>query len=730
MDVISLVLSLTALFIAFLTTQAAIPSFSAIDQIFVNITSLEGEIQLDISWNDTIKEDWNYNVFVKPTNISNCLPTSCHQMSISKNKKQTLIPNNVSPLLDVKECVILPGCSYEVKVETSNGRISKTKLIDIPYCINDICSCQHTSVWPKLKMTSKPNHNNTVEIDWTISIPLVENSSNFLDEFQLEKIYISINQQTNPSLTWGGKHIFVEDSLFGIAESTLTKDDQSMRGRILFQTSQELSPDFWYQMRAHLIDKMNCTGPIENSIMQIPQRVSGLTGPDNQLNMKIGVIIMCFLSACSLTLLLTIYIRRRSIKKCKNVPNVMFSHYGKNLSPDAMEDNILYVDKDVVDAQYKGLADIFEVPHAAICIGPEIGMGAFGRVFKATAKNLLRMRGTTIVAVKQLKPNPTSEEIQEFLTEINMLKEVGRHHNIVSFLGCCTIRPPYTMIMEFVGRGDLLDYLRTVRNRISLKQLNQEYSENQNPNNNEQSESVQNQVKYIELKRSSRHSELSYESEEAEVNLRPSVTETMYTTLSEKHKSISDEEEFTFEYILDHVELHSFALQIANGMQFLEDQQITHRDLAARNVLIDDRKTLKISDFGLSRHGIYTNTKTRKLPLRWLSIEAIRDNLYSSKSDVWAFGVVLWEIGTLGASPYPTLSNHELIPFLLSGKRLEKPEICSDKVYELMLHCWHEDPLLRPSFSDIYDRLQPKTIYVDISSISDDYVFPPIQDNI
>uniref|UniRef100_A0A182YIL5 Uncharacterized protein n=1 Tax=Anopheles stephensi TaxID=30069 RepID=A0A182YIL5_ANOST len=104
----------------------------------------------------------------------------------------------------------------------------------------------------------------------------------------------------------------------------------------------------------------------------------------------------------------------------------------------------------------------------------------------------------------------------------------------------------------------------------------------------------------------------------------------------------------SLEYVLDHKELHNFAKQIACGMERLEELQITHRDLAARNILIDERKTLKISDFGLSRTGIYVNTRNKKVPLRWLSIEAMRDNLYSNKSDVWAFGIVLWEIGTLG----------------------------------------------------------------------------------
>ncbi|XP_055920284.1 vascular endothelial growth factor receptor 2 [Eupeodes corollae] len=727
----SLISCIFALWIALLSTEAATVSLGVIDNIFINIRTFEGEIQLHISWNDTILEDWNYNVFVVPTNITERLYTSCSQLSIPKDKKQAVFPNEVSTLIDNKGCIILPGNSYEVKVETSNAKVSKTKQIEIPYCVNDVCSCQHISVWPKINMTSKITDKNTVEASWTIWMPVGKNTSIFLEEFHFEKIYISISQQTNPSLTWGGNHIVVEEKLFRIAENIVSVGLDSLQGKAHFKTKQPLNPEHLYQMKAYLIDNKNCTGPIEPFVIQMPHHVAGLIGKDIQLSVKDGIIIVSFLFVCSLTLIALNYIRRRNTKNTKNVPDVMFSQYGKNFSPDTMEDNILYVDKDVEDAQYKGLADIFEVPHSAICIGPEIGVGAFGRVFKATAKNLLRMRGTTIVAVKQLKVNPTSEEIQEFLTEINMLKEVGRHHNIVSFLGCCTIRAPYMMIMEFVGRGDLLDYLRTVRSRISSDQQNAKYSGKQNENANVNNGYAQKQVKYVELKRAT-HSEQSYESEQAETNLRPSVTETMYTTLSDNYKTINEEEEeeYRFEYILDHIELHNFALQIANGMQFLEEQQITHRDLAARNVLIDERKTLKISDFGLSRHGIYTNTKTRKLPLRWLSIEAIRDNLYSSKSDVWAFGVVLWEIGTLGASPYPTLSNNELIPFLLSGQRLEKPEICNDNVYQLMLHCWNEDPIARPSFSDIYEKLQPKTVYVDISSISDDYVFPPIQDNI
>ncbi|EAT43078.1 AAEL005448-PA [Aedes aegypti] len=335
-----------------------------------------------------------------------------------------------------------------------------------------------------------------------------------------------------------------------------------------------------------------------------------------------------------------------------------------------MEENRLYTDWEIIvsnahasftEARAKGEADLLEVPHSCLRIGREIGKGAFGHVFIANASKLPHCNGPKLVAVKQLKKCPKRKpEFEEFLDEIAMMKQVGKHPNIVALLGCCTLKEPLTMIMEYIGCGDLV---------------------------------------------------------------------TMYTTLSGPNDS--SREHSALEYLLDHKELHDFARQIACGMKHLEEKNITHRDLAARNILIDEKKTLKISDFGLSRTGIYVNTRNKKVPLRWLSIEAMRDHLYSSKSDVWAFGIVLWEIGTLGGYPYPTVSNHELLSFLHNGNRLDRPENCSAELYELMLHCWKAEPDDRPSFADIYKSLEPhRRIYIDFNEIEPTYVFPPTSDQI
>ncbi|VDO57617.1 unnamed protein product [Haemonchus placei] len=135
------------------------------------------------------------------------------------------------------------------------------------------------------------------------------------------------------------------------------------------------------------------------------------------------------------------------------------------------------------------------------------------------------------------------------------------------------------------------------------------------------------------------------------------------------------------QYSLDPAELQSFAAQVAKSSAHLESLNITHRDLAARNILVGENKQLKISDFGMSRLGVYVKMSKGVIPLRWLSPEAIRDNIYSTKSDVWAYGIVLWEIVTLGGFPYPTVCDKDMLQYLLDGNRLEKPISCSDEMY-------------------------------------------------
>ncbi|CAI2347706.1 unnamed protein product [Caenorhabditis sp. 36 PRJEB53466] len=153
-------------------------------------------------------------------------------------------------------------------------------------------------------------------------------------------------------------------------------------------------------------------------------------------------------------------------------------------------------------------------------------------------------------------------------------------------------------------------------------------------------------------------------------------------------------------------EFLAFAGQIACGMAHLESVGIIHRDLAARNILVGTGKVLKISDFGMSRPGVYIKMSKGVIPLRWLSPEAIKDNTYSNKSDVWAFGVLLWEIATLGGFPYNNVADKDILSQLTDGMRLEQPPKCSDEMYILMKSCWNLKSEDRPSFLSILSKLE------------------------
>ncbi|XP_077934982.1 tyrosine-protein kinase Fes/Fps isoform X3 [Halichoerus grypus] len=148
----------------------------------------------------------------------------------------------------------------------------------------------------------------------------------------------------------------------------------------------------------------------------------------------------------------------------------------------------------------------------------------------------------------------------------------------------------------------------------------------------------------------------------------------------------------------------------AAGMEYLESKCCIHRDLAARNCLVTEKNVLKISDFGMSREeadGIYAASGgLRQVPVKWTAPEALNYGRYSSESDVWSFGILLWETFSLGASPYPNLSNQQTREFVEKGGRLPCPELCPDAVFRLMEQCWAYEPGQRPSFSAISQELQ------------------------
>ncbi|XP_067931361.1 tyrosine kinase receptor Cad96Ca-like isoform X2 [Watersipora subatra] len=181
--------------------------------------------------------------------------------------------------------------------------------------------------------------------------------------------------------------------------------------------------------------------------------------------------------------------------------------------------------------------------------------------------------------------------------------------------------------------------------------------------------------------------------------LRDTKTKDVYYNLHGKSDSLNEQH------------LLKFALDIARGMDGIADLQLLHRDLACRNILVDEHLTCKVADFGFAKDVLnkpeYKSKSVfqRPRPTRWLPPESLFTFKHCIQSDVWSYGVVLWEIVTLGNLPYPHLSTREVMKVIAKGYRMPCPTHCSPDIYRVMAECWEESPSSRPKFKEIVTKI-------------------------
>nr|XP_055041614.1 vascular endothelial growth factor receptor 2 [Misgurnus anguillicaudatus] len=339
-------------------------------------------------------------------------------------------------------------------------------------------------------------------------------------------------------------------------------------------------------------------------------------------------------------------------------------------------------------------ASKWEFPRDRLKLGEPLGRGAFGQVVEATAYGIEKATTCTTVAVKMLKEGATASEYHALMSELKILIHIGHHLNVVNLLGACTKQGgPLMVIVEYCKNGNLSSYLKSKRGNYSPYK-----------------------------KRTPRQSQREVRQEvdlcEGDLGLGTSTRldictgTAVCTRLGEETNTnnVQDEQESSDWDQLTMEDLISYSFQVAKGMEFLASRKCIHRDLAARNILLSENNVVKICDFGLARDVYkdpdYVRKGDARLPLKWMAPETIFDRVYTTQSDVWSFGVLLWEIFSLGASPYPGVCIDEsFCRRLKEGTRMRAPDYATPDIYQTMLDCWLDRPKERPTFTQLVEHL-------------------------
>ncbi|XP_029626899.1 vascular endothelial growth factor receptor kdr-like [Salmo trutta] len=403
-----------------------------------------------------------------------------------------------------------------------------------------------------------------------------------------------------------------------------------------------------------------------------------VVGDEGKPNIEVIVLVCTGAAATFLWLMLILFIRKLRKPDYMMGPSII-------IDPDECP-----LDEQCERLQYDGSK--WEFPRDRLRLGKTLGHGAFGKVVEASAFGIDKLSTCKTVAVKMLKGGATTNERKALMSELKILIHIGHHLNVVNLLGACT-KPggPLMMIVEYCKYGNLSNYLRSKRADFIVYK-SQDGKVVTSGSGCDLSELIKRRLESVASTGSSASSGF--------------VEDKSYCDSEEEE----EEPEDLYKRVLTMEDLICYIFQVAKGMEFLASRKCIHRDLAARNILLSENNVVKICDFGLARDIYkdpdYVRKGDARLPLKWMAPEAIFDKIYTTQSDVWSFGVLMWEIFSLGASPYPGLHiDEDFCCRLKEGTRMRAPEYSSSEIYQTMLDCWQAEPGNRPTFTELVERL-------------------------
>ncbi|XP_046614588.1 vascular endothelial growth factor receptor 1-like isoform X1 [Neodiprion virginianus] len=371
----------------------------------------------------------------------------------------------------------------------------------------------------------------------------------------------------------------------------------------------------------------------------------------------------------------------------------------------------------------------WEFPWERLKLGKQLGSGAFGVVMKAEAQGICAEGEVTTVAVKMVRRSADPSYMKALASELKIMAHLGQHLNVVNLLGACTkniiTKRELYVIVEYCRFGNLHNYLQRHRDSfinqidpstkkidasIGIELLARRDSVVEQKRRPSRTFSRSVSVRSTETNSGAELIDYHENTDFADINMSPDGGILSNNSVQPGWRSNyrGDYKDQNLKPICTH-DLLCWAWQVSRGMEYLSRRNVLHGDLAARNILLTDDNLVKICDFGLAKNMYKDDNYQKKgdspLPIKWMAIESIRDRLFSTQSDIWSFGIVLWEFFTLAQTPYPGMDAEKQYHRLIEGYRMDKPEYATSEIYDFMQECWNAKPSLRPTFSELVNKL-------------------------